>query len=568
MFSEKRARSQVRFMGSWDIRALGATTVSLLLVGLSGCSASDAPRDLASYLSQDISWTECDSEQILPSDYQSAVFADALEGGRVSCADVLVPAVYPGGTAEEFSLALMKVNSSSAEPNLGSIFINPGGPGGSGVEQVQSSEFPAELLAHYSFIGFDPRGVNFSTFRDGTEIRCDDQADLSSYFTGEGSPSNDEEYEENIKLSNEFQIECAQENPLWWTLSTENVVQDLEILRSVVTGDEPLNFIGSSYGTTIAGMYVTEFPEHVGKIVLDSPTTVDSDPVATAVADMSANEAKLHLYLQGYADHAGISDDDAFETLLEMKKLADEDQLIGFAGIQPNEKYESAMVSSEWLLIHGIEALNYYPEDDAVEMFIQAMDDLVSDHWNGTFEWLALELDGYDADSLEGDSLGAKDIIRSNEYEVMSIVNTMDYSALPLTDEEQERVDVETAAVAPLLTKLYADVPEFNYSGDKEFVDWLALALEDDSIPDPSTSRPDRTNTSGKQLLIVGSLHESVTPFSFAQATAEVLSSPLISVDSGIHAPAAYYDNDCVNEVLIRFFVLNEVIESTNCPSV
>lgn len=548
----------------FGLRSLGASVAaSLCLLGFTGCTV---PVSLETYLSQDVKWSPCEEKVILADDMQSAVFSKALDAGDVYCTTVNVPAAYIGAAnGKEFALQLMRVGSASAD--MGTVFINPGGPGGSGVEQVQSSEFPAELLAHYSFIGFDPRGVNFSTFTDGTEIRCDDQADLSSYFTGEGSPSTDAEYEENVSLSNEFQTECAQENPLWWTLSTESVVQDLEILRSVVTGNEPLNFIGSSYGTTIAGMYVTEFPEHVGKIVLDSPTTVDSDPIATAVADMTANEAKLRLYLQGYADHAGMSVDEAFATVLEMKKLADDDQLIGFAGIQPNEEYESAMVSSEWVLIHGIEALNYYPEADAVEIFIQAMDDLVSDQWNGTFEWLALDLDGYDADSLEGDSLGAKEIIRSNEYEVMSIVNTMDYSAPPLSDEEQERFDLETADLAPLLTELYADVPEFDYSGEEEYVDWLTLALEDDSIPDPSTIRPDRTNTSGKQLLIVGSLHESVTPFAFAQATAELLSSPLISVDSGIHAPAAYYDNACVNEVLIRFFVKQEVISSMNCPA-
>lgn len=567
MFTENRARSQVRSRHSWGIRTLGATTVSLLLMGLCGCSVSDAPRDLTSYLSQDISWAECDSEQILPSDYQSSVFADALEGGSVSCAEVMVPAVYSGGAAEEFSLALMKVRANSAEPDLGTVFINPGGPGGSGVEQVQSSEFPAELLAHYSFIGFDPRGVNFSTFRDGTEIRCDDQADLSSYFTGEVSPSNDEEYEENVRLSNEFQTECAHENPLWWTLSTENVVQDLEILRSAVTGDEPLNFIGSSYGTTIAGMYVTEFPNHVGKIVLDSPTSVDSNSVESAVAEMSANEAKLRLYLQAYADHSGVSFDEAFSTLLEMKQLADNDQLIGYAGIQPNEEYESAMVSSEWLLLHGIEALNYFPENDAVEIFIQGMDDLVADRWNGTFEWLALELDGYDADSLEGHSLGAKDIIRSNEYEVMSIVNTMDYAASPLTEDEQQQIETETDAVAPLLTQLFTDTPAYEYSGDLEYEDWLSIAREKESIPDPPTTPPVRTNKSGKQLLVVGSVHESVTPFTFAQETSQLLNSPLISVDSGVHAPAAYYNNTCINEVLVRYFVKNEVIESLNCPS-
>ena len=550
-----------------SVQALALVTLALFAMVLSGCGSSNVSRDLTKYVSQNITWSSCDEDQFLPVDYHSEVFKNALGNGTISCAQVLVPATYTSDTNEEFIVPLMKIGNPTVEPDLGTIFINPGGPGGSGIEQVQTSEFPEQLLEHFSFIGFDPRGVNFSTLRDGTEIRCNDEEDLSSYFTGEDSPATNAEYEENVRLSNAFQEKCAQDNPLWWTLSTANVVKDLEILRAVITGSQPLNFIGSSYGTTIASAYVAEYPQHVGKIVLDSPTSANNDAVATSVAEMAANEEKLRVYLQAYADHSGMSFDQAYSTLLQMKQLADNDELIGFAGIQPNEEYESAMVSTEWLLLHGIEALNYYPENDAVDIFIQGMDDLVSDNWNGTFEWLALELDGYDPDSLEGHSLGAKDIIRSNEYEVLSIVNTMDYAPPSLSDEEQQQLEAETAAVAPLLTKLFTNTPTFEYSGDAEYEDWLSIALEKDHIPDPATIPLQRTNQSGKQLVVVGSIHESVTPFTFAQETAELLGSPLISVDSGVHAPAAYYNNSCINEVLIRYFVLNEVIESINCPA-
>jgi hypothetical protein len=66
----------------------------------------------------------------------------------------------------------------------------------------------------------------------------------------------------------------------------------------------------------------------------------------------------------------------------------------------------------------------------------------------------------------------------------------------------------------------------------------------------------------------VGSINESVTPYSFAKDTAELLGSPLVSVESDVHAPAAWYDNDCINDVLIEYFLSDEPIESTTCGGV
>jgi hypothetical protein len=66
-------------------------------------------------------------------------------------------------------------------------------------------------------------------------------------------------------------------------------------------------------------------------------------------------------------------------------------------------------------------------------------------------------------------------------------------------------------------------------------------------------------------LLIVGSINESVTPYSFAQDTAKLLGSPLISVESDVHAPAAGYDNECLNDVLATYFLTDDVVGDTTC---
>jgi hypothetical protein len=73
------------------------------------------------------------------------------------------------------------------------------------------------------------------------------------------------------------------------------------------------------------------------------------------------------------------------------------------------------------------------------------------------------------------------------------------------------------------------------------------------------------SNTSGRQLLVIGSLFESVTPFTFAKDTAELLGAALISVDSDVHAPAAGYSNQCINDALVSYFLCSELLEDKDC---
>jgi hypothetical protein len=116
-----------------------------------------------------------------------------------------------------------------------------------------------------------------------------------------------------------------------------------------------------------------------------------------------------------------------------------------------------------------------------------------------------------------------------------------------------------------LWSELYSDASGYEYFGPPKGKDWYSIALADDSIPNPPDEPFVPTNPSGKQLLIIGSLYESVTPFAFAKDTAALLGSPLIAVESDIHAPAAWYDNECVNNALIQYFVQGAVLEDTTC---
>ena len=543
------------------------TSVALILlsVSLSACSPGETSKSLDQYLTQEVSWTECSEDLFVEVDQQSSLFKSLTP----DCSTVLVPANYETSSAEnkEFGIALMRISKATESEFKGTLFINPGGPGGSGIEQLQWSNFPDGLVKHFDIVGFDPRGVGASQFTDGTEIKCSDELDYRTYFEGEASPSNFEEYQASIPLSDEYYNDCVDRNPLWWTLSTSNVVDDLDVMRQVITGDEPLNFIGTSYGTTIAGLYVSKYPENVGKIVLDSPTTVDEDPIKSAVENYKAMESKLNSYLDYYAEQEGKTSAEAWQDLLYVKQMADDDELIGYAGLVPSDAEPSLMVSSESLLTRGILALNYFPEQDAKEEFAKAIKEAIEYRSNWAFEFYALRMDGYDPESLKGSSLSAKKLKRTNSFEIMTIVNSMDYSPEELSIEDQKKMAKQMKAVAPKLYALNLDFSGYQYYGESLGVDWVSIANEDDSIPDPPTTPLIRENKSGKKLLIVGSIYEAVTPYQFSKDTAKLLKSPLISVESSTHGPAAGYDIPCLNDVLIDFFVNDIVPGDMTCKA-
>ena len=549
----KRRGASVAFLGVFSLAVSACAAAS-------PADVSPQERDLADYYAQEVSWGECDSEWLID-DEVSTIGESSLD-----CATVLVPAVYDDSAdAPDFELALMR-RSLTDDPQ-GVIFINPGGPGVSGVGQVQFSNFPDELLGSFDIVGFDPRGVNHSSFSDGTEIRCSDVTDYITYFE-EGSPANESELDEVVEVLDAHYEGCHADNPYWWTLSTDNVAKDLDILREVVTPGQPLNFLGSSYGTTIAGRYVSDFPDQVGRIVFDSPTTVDTDRIESRLEKLAADEEKLRGFVQGYADNQEITFDQAWETVLEIRQLADDDQLYGFAGPTPAEEYPDTQISSESLFTRGIAALNYVPQADAQNYFNQGIFDAVQYRWNGTFEWFAFWLDGYDPETLYGESIEAKEMVRSNEYEIRTMVNTMDFSQAPLSEEQQREFSDRAEDVAPLLSALYSDASGYEYFGPPKGLSWYQIALDDPSIPVPPDEPFVPSNPSGAELLIIGSTDESVTPFSFAEDTAEILGGTLIAVESDIHAPAGNYTNDCVNRILIDYFLDRADIEPVTCPGV
>lgn len=265
-------------------RSLALAVTSVLV--LAGCALDQGvstgelvdPADpLASYLTQDVEWSEC--------------------GAGALCAIVVVPLDWDNlGVGEDVQLALSKFEATGTAQ--GSLFVNPGGPGASGYEFVLDSvDFAVspELRESFDIIGWDPRGVNFSS-----PVSCAaTDADLDYFFFGEleAEPDTLEWDAELLAESIRFGQECqANTGALLEFVDTLSTVRDLDLLRHLV-GDEQLNYLGYSYGTLIGAIYIDTFPEKVGRIVLDGPVDPGASQFDLVVNQYRGFEEALEAYL-------------------------------------------------------------------------------------------------------------------------------------------------------------------------------------------------------------------------------------------------------------------------------
>ena len=255
------------------------------------------------------------------------------DNASFSCAVITVPLDYANPKGETISIA-MKKRAATGGHSQGALFINPGGPGDSGVSFAEraGNAFSPDLLSAYDIIGFDPRGVGSST-----AITCSSDDD-SSGSTAEPSASGEtsaspsassapsagstasatasagtassgdsyEEWAESTRQSfQELTEQCASNTEpaaLLDHVDTVSAARDLDILRALA-GQEKMNYLGFSYGTYLASVYAENFPANTGRMVLDGAI----DP-SLSLAEQGLGQAKgFEQALRTYVDYCQAS---------------------------------------------------------------------------------------------------------------------------------------------------------------------------------------------------------------------------------------------------------------------
>ena len=275
----------------------GSTGGSGNSTGSPNGSQSDTPQGLESFYNQTIDWKDC-SDGTSP----------------FQCGMVTVPLDYEHPDGRTITIAVRKLAASDGNAEHGSLFLNPGGPGGSGVAmmQVMAPMLTEETRGAYDIIGFDPRGVGQST-----PITCWTNDEIKQHLAnpsddaGPTDPLKGVMYknvaaQEKIDRGTANAARCAQHSQVPELLDhvgTRNVARDLDILRAT-NGNTKLNYLGVSYGTRIGAIYADLFPDHVGRVVLDSAV----DPSKREIDSITETVAFKEGVLRRYVEHCQAQD--------------------------------------------------------------------------------------------------------------------------------------------------------------------------------------------------------------------------------------------------------------------
>ncbi len=222
---------------------------------------------------ESIIWHKCEPELLknVPDNVAEAV----------DCGELKVPVDYSAPKGKTMSIAMARHQATSGDA-IGSLLINPGGPGGGGRDFLFSlaSEAPeafAPVVDRFDVIGFDPRGVGGSS-----QLRCVSDKVLDEIYTIDITPETPEEQAAADALDDKFDDGCLAKygKAGLLAISTENTARDMDEIRKSV-GDKGLSFFGVSYGTYLGAAYASLFPNNVRALVLDGAYDPTGQDLAT-----------------------------------------------------------------------------------------------------------------------------------------------------------------------------------------------------------------------------------------------------------------------------------------------
>lgn len=216
------------------------------------------------------------------------------------CATLIVPRDYGDPSAGDLRIAVSRTPAKGAGPRLGSLVVNPGGPGEPGrgyARDVALGAGPA-LRGAYDIVGFDPRGV-----RASSAVECLTGAQTERLLMADPTPDTPREQATLWRLSALPSQGCA-DSVLARHVSTSNAARDLDILRAAL-GDERISWLGMSYGTQLGTRYAELFPDRVGRMVLDGAVDPSLDGMEISRDQSTAFQAALRRFAQDCTTHAG-----------------------------------------------------------------------------------------------------------------------------------------------------------------------------------------------------------------------------------------------------------------------
>ena len=221
-------------------------------------------------------------------------------GDGIECGTLEVPLDHDDPSAGTIELALVRHLARDTDNRIGSLIVNPGGPGygGSFLAEQASFIYSEGITDRFDVVGFDPRGTGNSS----PAVDCVDEYD--PYFGLDPSPDDQAEKDALVDSSEEFGELCLERSgEILPYISTEFAARDMDLIRQAL-GEETISYFGFSYGSELGSVWATLFPDTVRAAVLDGAADPNNDYTEGGLAQAKGFEQQLTTFL------ARCSDDD------------------------------------------------------------------------------------------------------------------------------------------------------------------------------------------------------------------------------------------------------------------
>ena len=221
----------------------------------------------------------------------SVVWTDC--GAGFQCGTVQVPLDYSHPEAGTIGIALVRAPATDQANRIGSLLINPGGPGFSGIDWVRgSAPYLPDLNKRLDLVGFDPRGVGQSA-----PVRCLDGPQEDAFNALDPVLDDPQEKQVAIQANKDFAAGCMQLSAkVLPFVDTVSAAKDMDVIRAAL-GDAKLTYLGFSYGTFLGETYAHLFPTHIRALALDAVVDPSLSPNDDLLAYVTGFEANLQAFL-------------------------------------------------------------------------------------------------------------------------------------------------------------------------------------------------------------------------------------------------------------------------------
>ena len=241
--------------------------------------------------------------------------------GGFECGTITVPLDYEDPDGSTIDVAVTRHRADEPGQRIGTLFMNPGGPGGSAIDLARSYSRAGTIGDRFDIVGFDPRGVG-----ESSELDC--HSHLVDIYDADPTVDSDADRTETLEASQDFVDECEEAyGDLLPFLGTTDVARDMDEIRKAI-GDEQLNYLGYSYGTSLGQEYARLFPTHVRAMVLDGVVNHAPDGLTTAETQAAGFATALDAYIAHCAeDGCGFGGQDAADVIDEVSPAAEKEPI-------------------------------------------------------------------------------------------------------------------------------------------------------------------------------------------------------------------------------------------------